>query len=33
MKLCGLVLIPIHSCICEQFIYSQDWSAYLAAAK
>jgi hypothetical protein len=22
-----------HSCICERFIYSQDWSAYFAAAK
>jgi hypothetical protein len=23
----------LHSCVCEQFIYSQDRSAYLAAAK
>ncbi len=23
----------LHSCICERFIYSQDWSAHLVAAK
>jgi hypothetical protein len=22
-----------HSCVCERFIYSQDWYTYLAAAK
>jgi hypothetical protein len=30
MNLRGLVPDPS---ICEQFIYSQDWSAYIAAAK
>ncbi len=25
--------IPIHSYICERFIYFQDWSVYIAAAK
>ncbi len=28
----GSVLIP-HSCVCERFIYSQDWSAFSAAGK
>jgi hypothetical protein len=26
--------VPVsHSCVCEQFIYSHDWSAYSAAGK
>jgi hypothetical protein len=33
MNLCGLVDNSYHSCICEGFIFSQNWSAYLAAAK
>jgi hypothetical protein len=27
-KLRGLSLKFLHSCICERFIYSQDWSNY-----
>ena len=33
MKLRGLVPNSCISSICERFVYSQDWSAYLAAAK
>jgi hypothetical protein len=29
---CSVSQFP-HSCIYERFIYSQDWSAYFAAAK
>ncbi len=30
--LCSVIQFP-HSCVCEQFLYSHDWSAYFAAAK
>jgi hypothetical protein len=33
MKLRGLQIQFLHSCICVRFIYSQDRSAYLAFAK
>jgi hypothetical protein len=33
MKLRSLVPSFLYACICEQFIHSQDRSAYLAAAK